>query len=130
MTVGKAIAEVDELWVNAYCTEQKITWLSRCESTIDKEIVQIYVGCHEPFRGFGHKTDREGVPVDINDERLIAGEPYDQLYIYWLEAMIHYADGEIQKYNNAIAQYQALFDAFRKWYGRNRRQRFGDRFRF
>lgn len=121
MTVGHALAEADSLWPNAYSDQTKIKWLSRCESTIYNEIIRYYFPKPKPFCGFGDND---------TEKMLIAPEPYDQLYIYWLEAMIHYADGEIPKYNNAIAQYQAMMQAFKKWYAKHKLPGFGGRFRF
>jgi hypothetical protein len=38
----------------------------------------------------------------------------------WLEAHIDYANGEYDKYNNAILMYQAAYNAYANYYNRNR----------
>ena len=39
----------------------------------------------------------------IDAAELLAPAPYDGLYRHYVEAQIHYANGELERYNNAMA---------------------------
>ena len=44
------------------------------------------------------------LPVELTDAaELLAPAPYDGLYRHYVEAQIHYANGELERYNNAMA---------------------------
>ena len=41
------------------------------------------------------------------------------MYIRWLEAQIHYTNGEYNKYNNAIIMFNTQFESYESYYTRN-----------
>ena len=44
------------------------------------------------------------LPDELADAApLLAPAPYDGLYRHYVEAQIHYANGELERYNNAMA---------------------------
>ena len=49
---------------------------------------------------------------------LIVKAPYDDIYIYWLEAQIDYFNGETAKYNNSIATFNSAYSDFSAAYNR------------
>ena len=81
MTAGQVLAQVDDLLPNSYPGEQKRRWLRQAEGFVLAEL-----------------------PDELADAApLLAPAPYDGLYRHYVEAQIHYANGELERYNNAMA---------------------------
>ena len=109
MTIAKAIESIDELMHNTYCQEQKVKWLSLLDAMVKEQLFDAHENPPEViFEGYGPET-----PLDME---LLIPEPYDEVYPPWLESKIHYHNGEYGKYNQALQQYQALFDAYANRY--------------
>ena len=100
VTVGWVLSQVDDLLPNSCTDEQKRHWLRQAECFAALEL-----GAALPGR------------LDDGDELLI-GLPYDGLYSRYVEAQIHYHNGELQRYNNAMAAWNELFLAWRDWVSR------------
>ena len=62
------------------------------------------------------------VPNGCSDEQkrhwLHQAECFAALDCRYVEAQIHYANGEMSRYNNAMAAWNELFLAWRDWLGR------------
>ena len=114
MTIQQAINEVDNLKPNAFGIKDKIAWLSRLDARVFMEIID----SHE------YNTDEEEIefhsygPGD-EDKELLAGEPYDEMYIRWLEAQIDYNNMEYEAFNNSNAVFESVFASFRNAYNRS-----------
>ena len=52
------------------------------------------------------------------ETELLVPAPFDEVYLRWLEAQIDYANGEYDKYNNAILMYQTAYDGYANYYNR------------
>lgn len=112
MTIIEAINRIDKLLHNTYSQEDKITWLSRVDHMVYNHIVKTHEGAERvSFFGYNETTDI--------DTMLLVPEPYSEVYIRWLEAQIHYANGEYGKYNNAIIQFNTEYEAYSNYYNRN-----------
>lgn len=123
MTICDAIAQIDNLKRNTFSERQKVFWLSRLESMVKRLVIDTHEGGDDvTFNGFNEETD-------INTE-LIMPEPYDQAYIYWLEAQIHYAYEDIDMYNSAIMMFNTAFEGFKAYYKQNHTPKGAGRFRF
>jgi hypothetical protein len=63
--------------------------------------------------------------VDYTDEdaskTLLVPPPYDELYVYKLEAQIFYEQREIKKYASSMALYNETMQEYRKKYIREHR---------
>lgn len=111
MTIIEAIDQVDALKHNTYSQDQKVKWLSRAESMIKRLIVDTHEGGEGiVFNGFTEDTD-------LHTE-LIAPEPYDELYVRYLEMQIDYSNGEIDRYNGSAAMFHSAFQDFGRYYHR------------
>ena len=104
MTAGQAITMVDDLEPNQYTEQQKLTWLARLDGQIFEELVLT----HE------HEEGAAFVPPSSTTDELLVPFPYDDIYNFWLQAMIALENGENAKY---IVQMQ-LFNAAYTNYGR------------
>ena len=114
MKILEAIAEVDNLKPNMYAEDEKIKWLSRLDGRIWQDIVLT----HKRLEG---ETPETFEPYTVNDgeKDLLVGEPYDEMYVRWLEAQIDYSNMEYDSFNNSNAVFEALFSSFRNAYNRS-----------
>jgi len=87
----KLIAKVDALMPNQYTKDQKLNWIEQLDHKIDIELRQTH-------------CIPEGKELD---------NPYeDDLYSYWLQAMIALQNAEIAKYNQQISMFNTTYDQF------------------
>ena len=110
MKLLEAIRRVDELVNNAYTKGDKIKWLSEMDGMIHRTVLATH-GVKEPFPGYTEYTE--------DDTELLVPEPYDDMYVLWLESKIHYYNGEYTRYNNAAAAFSSISQAFENDYHRN-----------
>lgn len=109
MKIIEAISGIDELKRNTYSQLRKVQWLSELDATVQAECVDTHDG-GGTFQGYGGDTDLQTV--------LLIPAPYDNAYLLWLEAKIDYYNGEMDKYNNAMAMFYAAYDGFKNHYNR------------
>lgn len=107
MTLMEAINTTDNLKHNTYSMGDKIRWLNTLDRRVQKTILDTHEG-GKRFFGYSEDTDHNTV--------LLIPEPYDEIYLRWLEAQIDYANGEYGKYNNSIDMFNALWDEYRNYY--------------
>ena len=91
---------------------EKVRWLSTVDS-----LAAALVG--ETFGGY---TEQDG------DAQLKIPAPYDEAYFYWLEARIHYQNGDFTRFNNASAMFNALWQSYSDFCHRNKSQAVENRF--
>lgn len=104
MTLLEALHNLDEHLPNTLEEAEKIQWLSRLD-TMAAGVMQSYEQA-EPFEGYTMESPRDTV--------LRIPAPYDECYGRYLEAELHYRQGEIDRYNNAIVLFNNAFSAFRR----------------
>ena len=111
MTIIEAIARTDELTPNAYEKEQKIAWLSKLDWMIKRFIVDTHEGAEKcQFNGYTAKSS--------DQTELLAPPPFDEMYQRWLEAQIDLANGEYDRYNVAIMQFNTEYEQYEAYYNR------------
>ena len=111
MTIISVINHLDAVKPNGYSLTEKIKWLSTLDGIVKTEIIDTHEGGENiTFKGYTENTD-------MTTELLIP-QPYDEVYIRWLEAQIDYANGEYGKYNNSITMYNTAYAAFERYYNR------------
>ena len=114
MKLIEAINRVDSLIPNTYSKNEKVSWLSNLDADIKTQIIDNFEGTDTvTFSGYNEDTP--------GDTELLAKAPHDIMYLRWLEAMIHYHNGEFDKYNNALSVYNTAFSDFSKYYIRTHR---------
>ncbi len=89
----EVLARVDALLPNGYSEAEKLRWLAQAEGFVLREI-----------RG------AEGVLPAVTAEI-----PYDEMYRYYVEAQVHYANGETARYNNAVSLWNNGFLTYRDY---------------
>ncbi len=111
MTINEAITQIDNLKGNTYSTEDKINWLSRVDAMIKRNVIDTHVNKENlQFSGYNDITDLDTV--------LLVPEPFDELYIRYLEAQIDYSNGEYAKYNNSIMMFNSSYEAYAAYYNK------------
>lgn len=121
MTINDAISSVDTLKHNTFERSHKIRWLSEVDSMVKREILDTHEG--ETTGYTGYVSDQPG------DTVLLVPEPYDVLYLRWLEAMIDYQNGEYGRFNNAMALFNTSYQSYADYYHRTHRPKGGGAFR-
>jgi hypothetical protein len=106
----EAISQLDALKPNTYSGSEKIVWLSRLDAMIKKNIIDTHEGGDVTFTGYGEDTDQS--------TELLVAEPYDEMYLRWLEAQIDYANGEYERYNNSVDLFNTAYEEYKKYYNR------------
>lgn len=111
MKIIEAINKIDALKANTYSQEDKVQWLDQLDRMIKLQIIDTHEGAEGvTFAGYDKNTD-------LHTELLVPA-PYDEVYIRWLEAQIHYHNDEIKKYNVAITMFNTAWEGFEKYYNR------------
>ncbi len=116
------IERVDLLEPNDYGPEQKLHWLSTLDGKIFHEVIET----HED-------AATDVLPTYVNgDEELIIGEPYgEDIYYYYLQAMIAAENSETQRYNKRMTMYNAAYQDWTNYYNRTHKpKRAGTHFLF
>ena len=112
MKIIEAINSVNELLPNSYDQSRKVAWLSTLDAMVKSEIIDNHEGGEGcTFTGYDSETE-------INTTDLLVSAPHDLIYLRWLEAQIHYHNGENEKYNNAIEAFNTVYGAFRNYYNK------------
>ena len=106
LTAGALLQQVDGLLSNGYRAEEKLRWLSQAEGFVRTAVYGM-----------------EGEVSLSEEDVLMAPAPYQELYRYYVEAQIHYCNGEMTRYNNAAAMWNnvllTLRDAVNRAQGRS-----------
>ena len=111
MTIIEAISQIDDRKHNTYSQADKIGWLSKLDWMAKRLVIDTHEGSEDVyFDGYDEDSELETV--------LLIPEPYDEVYLRWLEAHIDYANGEYEKYNNSAEAYNVLWQDYQKYYNR------------
>ena len=122
MKIIEAINRIDSLKHNTYNESDKVAWLSEVDWEVKTNIIDTHEGADGViFNGYDDGTD-------LQTELLIPA-PYDKAYLLWMEAQIHYYNGEYDKYNNATDMFYEAYESFKKHYNRTRMPK-GKKFKF
>ena len=114
MTLAQALAQIDTLLPNTFSAAEKTRWLSEAEGHVADEILRTHEGAGQiAFSGYDETTDT-AVP-------LLVPPPYDSLYRFYVEAQIHFANGEATRCNNARSEWNNAFSVYQAYYTRTHR---------
>lgn len=117
MTVREAIDIVDGIKPNQYTDEQKMSWLSALDGTINEEIIKTHrenTDIKTPKLPYTGEKDENNKDIE-----LLAPYPYDDIYKHWLFAQIDYLNSETTKYENSMIMFNSAYMQFWAWYNKN-----------
>ena len=99
MTIKELIDKVQEEKPNTFTDEKLLSYINEIEHDVAEQT-------HEEF-----------VPYTaVNDTELQVHPPYDRFYVSYVKAMIDYANGEYDRYQNAMQLFNAHFGEFMAWF--------------
>ena len=110
MEIYKAIDICDRQKPNGYSREDKIHWLSKLDMMIHREIISRHEGGAEVFVGYAEDVD--------DSTELLVDDAFADMYVKWLFAQIDFANAEMQRYNNSVEMFNALYAQYSAWYTR------------
>lgn len=111
MTILEALDRVDSLKHNVCTREEKIEWLSRLDNLIVHEVLRTHAGgVQTPYVCYGPET-----PLDTV---LLVSQPFDELYLHYLQAQIDYYNGETERYNQSMGMFRSVYRSFVDYYNR------------
>lgn len=113
MTIKTVLDYIDAYKASVFPDSQKIKWLSDLDMRVDRDVIQTHQLPDDYTAFTGYAAD-----VDTEDAVLLVTEPYDGIYIRWLEMQIDYANGDYDRYNNTAAAFSALYGDFERYYNR------------
>ena len=105
MTILKVLQKVDRLKPNVIDDSYKAEWVAELNGRIATEVLRL-------------ETPVELTYPDDLEEELLVPFPYSVVYELYLSAMIDYAHGEIDNYNNSVLMFQRAFDVYTAHYMR------------
>ena len=111
MKINEAINEADSLEPNQYTYQDKITWLSRLDLQVKNEVFDTH-----HYNAGETPVEFEGYSEDDGDVDLLVGEPFAEMYIYWLSAQINYHNREYDGFNAANAMFDSVYQNFKNKY--------------
>lgn len=99
---------------NPYDTATKIQWLNELEGDIQSRLL--------------NTAPQEIIQYTEEDleETLLIPVPYDKVYWMWVCAMIDFANGEYDKYQNTMQMVNDAYDKYAKWFHRKFHQDTGE----
>jgi len=106
MTVQDVIDYVDAMEPNAYSETQKARWIEECEGQVWTRAFLL-----QPI-----KFPKEP-PWVLMAEELALPAPHDKVYTRYLQAQIHYANGEYDRYAASMQMFNAAWSELIQWLG-------------
>lgn len=123
MTLNEAIAKIDSLKPNQYTFAEKVAWISDVDGRIYRDLITKHENPEEKTWDGPYDEDSSSALV------LLAYEPYTDLYIYYMMAMIDQYNGEFTRYSNDMEQFNNSYQAFADDYIRNNKSVMEHKFR-
>lgn len=105
-TLKSAIDEADSFKPNAFTYAQKTGWINVVEGRIQTDVWLIA------------DVQQHTWPTD-QGAHLLVDAPFDDMYVWYLSAMIDFANGETNKYQNTMQLYNSRYGEYVRWYARN-----------
>lgn len=111
MTINEIIELVDAQRPNAYEDKVKITWLDQLDRMAWREVFATHEDAgRDSFDGYTEDQDGNTELLIPNDHKLV--------YLYWLQAMIDFANQEMSRYTNSMTMFNAHYGDFQASWNR------------
>lgn len=107
MTLAECISFVDAVEPNAYTNDQKTAWVNECEGRVWTDV---FLQHPVEFRPLDYTADK--------DRQLDVKPPHDKLYPLFLQAKVHFANGEYTRYGDSMALFNEAWGEFVRWFAR------------
>lgn len=110
MTLSDVLRKTDAMKPNAFSEETKTEWINECEGLVQ---TQVLLWAPEEIITYHYPDDAA--------KELLALAPHDKIYWAYLAAMIDFANGEYNKYQNTMQVFNSFFGEFMRWFAQNYR---------
>lgn len=110
MTLKQVIDMVDDIKPNAFSNDTKTQWVNEVEGYVQTEVFLLNV---DDVVKYSYEQDK--------NKTLLVDFPHDKLYWAYLSAMIDFANGEYNKYQNTMQMYNGFMGEFMRWFARTYR---------
>lgn len=107
MTIREIIALVDGNNPNAFDKKTKAQWIAQLDGKLALDVMLLDISETEQFRYRG---------AEYLDRQPLVGFPHDDIYELWLNVKIHAAQGETERYQNALLLYNAAYKNYVRWF--------------
>ena len=104
MTIETCLRFVDTVMPNVFSESFKRSFLGEIEGKVRVELLG-----EEPDPALAIRDATPG------NTELTAPFPYDQLYWLYVTAMMDYAGGDMARYENTAALFNAVYQSYGKW---------------
>ena len=105
----------DEIKPNAFSEEVKTSWVNEAEGMVQTEVMLVAI---EDVITYSWEKDK--------GTELLVRPPHDKLYWTYLTAMIDFANGEYNKYQNTMQLFNAYFSEYMRWFAERYRPADGE----
>lgn len=100
MTVKKLLEQVDHIRPNEVCDEVKIGWIGELDGRVQCELMKM-------------NADEVQIPVS-EDDTLIVPDPYGEVYLLYLVAMIEMTAANYDAYTKLMKEHEYAFESYAK----------------
>lgn len=104
-TLKSVIEYVDEIKPNAFSDAAKTQWVNECEGLVQTEVLLV---ADTELISYSYDADK--------DKELLVKHPHVKIYWAYLTAMIDFANGEYNKYQNTMQMFNAFFGEYMRWF--------------
>lgn len=104
-TLKSVIEYVDEIKPNAFSDAVKTQWVNECEGLVQTEVLLV---ADTELISYSYDADK--------DKELLVKHPHVKIYWAYLTAMIDFANGEYNKYQNTMQMFNAFFSEYMRWF--------------
>ena len=98
---------IDSIKPNAFSDEAKTAWINEVEGLVQTEVFLLAIEDVVQY------TWPENAAAT-----LLAKPPHDKIYWVYLSAMVDFANGEYDKYQNTMQMFNQFFGEYMRWYAR------------
>lgn len=115
MTVSEVIQKYDDVRKNQISDDQKMKFLKAIDQMLMTETVRT------------HELPEKLKDVDLDhyfdnwnmQSEMLAAEPWDELYIHYLDTKIAWMQNDTKKLNTATVLYDNVLLSYKGWYNRS-----------
>ncbi len=107
-TLKSVIDYVDEIKPNAFSDDAKTQWVNECEGLVQTEVMLL---ADTELISYSYDADK--------DNELLVKHPHVKIYWAYLTAMVDFANGEYNKYQNTMQMFNAFFSEYMRWFALN-----------
>lgn len=106
-TIQEIIERVDDTKPNAFTQKTKMAWIAELDGKIAADVMMMNI--------VEIRQLKYVYPEDLTSAPLV-DFPHDTIYDLWLGAKIDFENGEYNKYQNSMEQFNAHYGNFVRWF--------------